>query len=178
MVERYRDDAIFEYENNANKVVAISNRDNIPDINESTGEAKTLVGKKLHRFGDLALREKPPKNIKKSKNKSLSNQLMETFTSNLNKKYNSLSEEKLNYYPKTKDTHSIYDDLLNIVREYFTDQSPSLIKSALSIIPLIFSCFSASLSDSIIIFIPFKFKLKPSSINAALLHKIGFSSFK
>ncbi len=137
MVERYRDDAIFEYENNANKVVAISNRDNIPDINESTGEAKTLVGKKLHRFGDLALREKPPKNIKKSKNKSLSNQLMETFTSNLNKKYNSLSEEKLNYYPKTKDTHSIYDDLLNIVREYFTDQSPSLIKSALDFIILI-----------------------------------------
>ena len=67
MVERYRDDAIFEYENNANKVVAISNRDNIPDINESTGEAKTLVGKKLHRFGDLALREKPSKNIKKKK---------------------------------------------------------------------------------------------------------------
>ena len=62
---------------------------------------------------------------------------METFTSNLNKKYNSLSEEKLNYYPKTKDTHSIYDDLLNIVREYFTDQSPSLIKSALDFIILI-----------------------------------------
>ena len=69
MVEKYRDDYFYEYENNANKVVAISNRDNI-DVNESTGEAKTLVGKKLHRFGDLALREKAPKILKKNKKKN------------------------------------------------------------------------------------------------------------
>ena len=133
MVEKYRDDYFYEYENNANKVVAISNRDNI-DVNESTGEAKTLVGKKLHRFGDLALREKAPKILKKNKKKTLSNQLIETFTTNLNNKYITLNEEKLKYYPKTKDTHSIYDDLLNIIREYYIDQSPDLIKSALDFI--------------------------------------------
>jgi hypothetical protein len=43
-----------------------------PNENEPTGEAATLIGKKMARFGDLAQREKPPELVaaaKKAKNK-------------------------------------------------------------------------------------------------------------
>ena len=59
MVDRYTAEKNFDYEINANKV--INNDRDIPQRdNEPNGEPETLVGKNLHKFGDLVVKEKPP----------------------------------------------------------------------------------------------------------------------
>ena len=142
MVDRYTAEKNFDYEINANKV--INNDRDIPQRdNEPNGEPETLVGKNLHKFGDLVVKEKPPSSLQRKKNKSKIEQLiqqrtkMNTNNTNIpNKKQliDTSTNELLLYKPKTKDTKTIYEDLLSLVRKYLLDQPTEQIKSALDVI--------------------------------------------
>ena len=112
MVDRYTAEKNFDYEINANKV--INNDRDIPQRdNEPNGEPETLVGKNLHKFGDLVVKEKPPSSLQRKKNKSKIEQLIQQRTqmnrnnTNIpNKKQliDTSTNELLLYKPKTKDT--------------------------------------------------------------------------
>ena len=93
---------------------------------EPTGEAETLIGRKLHRFGDLAQREKIPRTyLERRKNEEKAFGTQKTKAEN---KYN----------PKTKDTQSIYEDIIIMVQNHLSDQPPDYISSAVNeIIPYI-----------------------------------------
>ena len=95
-----------------------------PDI--PTGEAETLIGRKLHRFGDLAQREKIPRSyLERRKNEE------KVFGIRKPKNEN-------RYNPKTKDTQSIYEDIIIMVQNFLSDQPPEYITSAVNeIIPII-----------------------------------------
>ena len=118
MVDRYTAEKNFDYEINANKVVN-NDRDVPQRNNEPNGEPETLVGKQLHKFGDLAVKEKPPNTLQRTKKKNMNEQLLKK-KKNVNspnitykKDYiNELTNEPLFYNPKTKDTISIYEELL------------------------------------------------------------------
>ena len=91
---------------------------------EPTGEAQSLIGRKLHKFGDLAQREKIPQTY-------LSRRKNEEKLFNLKKQKN-----ERGYNPKTKDTQSLYEDIIIMVQKYLCDQPPEYINSAVSeIIP-------------------------------------------
>ena len=93
---------------------------------EPTGEAETLIGRKLHRFGDLAQREKIPRNyLERRKNEE--------------KAFGAIKMKNENKYnPKTKDTQSIYEDIIIMVQNYLSDQPPEYVSSAVNeIIPYI-----------------------------------------
>ena len=94
--------------------------------NEPTGEAETLIGRKLPRFGDLAQREKIPRTyLERRKNEE------KAFGVRKIKGENS-------YNPKTKDTQSIYEDIIIMVQQYLSDQPPEYVNSAVNeIIPII-----------------------------------------
>ena len=91
---------------------------------EPTGEAQSLIGRKLHKFGDLAQREKIPQNyLYRRKNEE---QLFRLKNQNI----------KEGYKPKTKDTKSIYEDIIVMVQKYLCDQPPEYVNSAVNeIIP-------------------------------------------
>ena len=91
---------------------------------EPTGEAQSLIGRKLHKFGDLAQREKIPQNyLYRRKNEE---QLFRLKNQNIKEGYN----------PKTKDTKSIYEDIIVMVQKYLCDQPPEYVNSAVNeIIP-------------------------------------------
>ena len=91
---------------------------------EPTGEAQSLIGRKLHKFGDLAQREKIPQNyLYRRKNEE---QLFKLKNQNIKEGYN----------PKTKDTKSIYEDIIVMVQKYLCDQPPEYVNSAVDeIIP-------------------------------------------
>ena len=91
---------------------------------EPTGEAQSLIGRKLHKFGDLAQREKIPQTY-------LSRRKNEEKLFNLKKQ-----KDERGYNPKTKDTQSLYEDIIIMVQKYLCDQPPEYINSAVSeIIP-------------------------------------------
>ena len=94
--------------------------------NEPTGEAETLIGRKLPRFGDLAQREKIPRTyLDRRKNEE------KAFGARKIKGEN-------RYNPKTKDTQSIYEDIIIMVQKYLSDQPPEYVNSAVNeIIPFI-----------------------------------------
>ena len=93
---------------------------------EPTGEAETLIGRKLHRFGDLAQREKIPRTyLERRKNEE------NAFGTRKPKNEN-------RYNPKTKDTQSIYEDIIIMVQNFLSDQPPEYVTSAVNeIIPII-----------------------------------------
>ena len=93
---------------------------------EPTGEAETLIGRKLHKFGDLAQREKIPRTyLERRKNEEKAFSIRKSKNEN---KYN----------PKTKDTQSIYEDIIIMVQKYLSDQPPEYVNSAVNeIIPAI-----------------------------------------
>ena len=91
---------------------------------EPTGEAQSLIGRKLHKFGDLAQREKIPQTyLYRKKNEE---NLFRLKHPKINNEYN----------PKTKDTQSLYEDIIVMVQKYLSDQPPEYINSAVNeIIP-------------------------------------------
>ena len=91
---------------------------------EPTGEAQSLIGRKLHKFGDLAQREKIPQTyLYRRKNEE---NLFRLKHPNAQREYN----------PKTKDTQSLYEDIIVMVQKYLCDQPPEYINSAVNeIIP-------------------------------------------
>ena len=101
-------------------------KDKLKRRDEPTGEAETLIGRKLPRFGDLAQREKIPRTyLERRKNEE------KAFGSRRLKNENK-------YNPKTKDTQSIYEDIIILVQKYLNDQPPEFINSAVNeIIPTI-----------------------------------------
>ena len=144
MVDKYTKEKKYDYDINANKVVN-TDRDFPQRDNEPSGEPETLVGRQLHKFGDLAVKEKPPNTLTRKKNRNMIEKLIKKRTkSSNNNQYTDIGQnsilldnstkELLLYKPKTKDTLAIYEDLLNIVRKYFIDQPPEFIKSALDVI--------------------------------------------
>lgn len=144
MVDKYTKEKKYDYDINANKVVN-TDRDFPQRDNEPSGEPETLVGRPMHKFGDLAVKEKPPNTLTRKKNRNMIEKLIKKRAkSTNNNKYTDIGEttnlldksskEQLLYKPKTKDTLAIYEDLLNIVRKYFIDQPPEFIKSALDVI--------------------------------------------
>ena len=91
---------------------------------EPTGEAQSLIGRKLHKFGDLAQREKIPQTyLYRRKNEE---NLFRLKHPNAQREYN----------PKTKDTQSLYEDIIVMVQKYLCDQPPEYVNSAVNeIIP-------------------------------------------
>ena len=91
---------------------------------EPTGEAQSLIGRKLHKFGDLAQREKIPQTyLYRRKNEE---NLFRLKHPNMQREYN----------PKTKDTQSLYEDIIIMVQKYLSDQPPEYVNSAVNeIIP-------------------------------------------
>ena len=135
MVDKYTNEKMFDLELNSNKVVNIKDKYVNLNFNEPTGEAETLVGKKLHKFGDLAQHSKPPilKRTKindNNKNEIFFNNNFIDFSKNLN--------EDIFYKPKTKDTQNVYEELLNLIQNYLKDQPTNFIESCLdSVISII-----------------------------------------
>ncbi len=136
MVDKYTNEKMFDLELNSNKVVNIKDKYVNLNFNEPTGEAETLVGKKLHKFGDLAQHSKPPSILKRTKindnnkNEIFFNNNFIDFSKNLN--------EDIFYKPKTKDTQNVYEELLNLIQNYLKDQPTNFIESCLdSVISII-----------------------------------------
>ena len=91
---------------------------------EPTGEAQSLIGRKLHKFGDLAQREKIPQTY--LYRRKTEEQLFKLKNQNIQTGYN----------PKTKDTKSLYEDIIVMVQKYLCDQPPEYVNSAVNeIIP-------------------------------------------
>ena len=122
----------YEYTNNNNYYKKDKDKDKDKEKDkhrkhdEPTGEAETLIGRKLHKFGDLAQREKIPRTyLERRKN--------EEKAFNIRK-----SKNENRYNPKTKDTQSIYEDIIIMVQKYLSDQPPEYVNSAVNeIIPTI-----------------------------------------
>ena len=122
----------YEYTNNNNYYKKDKDKDKDKEKDkhrkhdEPTGEAETLIGRKLHKFGDLAQREKIPRAyLERRKN--------EEKAFNIRK-----SKNENRYNPKTKDTQSIYEDIIITVQKYLSDQPPEYVNSAVNeIIPTI-----------------------------------------
>ena len=129
MVDKYTNEKMFDLELNSNKVVNIKDKYVNLNFNEPTGEAETLVGKKLHKFGDLAQHSKPPI-LKRTKINNNNNKNELFFNNNFINFSKNLSEDIL-YKPKTKDTQNVYDELLNLIQNYLKDQPSIFIESAL-----------------------------------------------
>ena len=115
-----KDDKFYDFEGNPEKP---NTKGYGRKTNEPTGEAESLIGKKLHKFGDLAQREKIPISL---------------LNRRKNEEYSFGTVKKSSYNPKTKDTQLIYEDIMVLVQKYLTDQPPEYITSAINeIIPII-----------------------------------------
>ena len=137
MVDKYTNEKMFDLELNSNKVVNVKDKYVNLNFNEPTGEAETLVGKKLHKFGDLAQHSKPPSKLKRTKINNNNNKNEIFFNNNFVNFSKNLSEDIL-YKPKTKDTQNVYEELLNIIQNYLKDQPTNFIESCLdSVISII-----------------------------------------
>ena len=139
MIDKNYEHDNYDYEDNNNNFTSRRDKDKDKDKNkdkdkdkhqrkhdEPTGEAETLIGRKLHKFGDLAQREKIPRTY-------LERRRNEEKAFNIRK----LKNEN-RYNPKTKDTQSIYEDIIILVQKYLSDQPPEYVSSAVNeIIPTI-----------------------------------------
>eukprot|EP01022_Parablepharisma_sp_SALTPOND_P017480 TRINITY_DN2801_c4_g1_i1.p1 TRINITY_DN2801_c4_g1~~TRINITY_DN2801_c4_g1_i1.p1 ORF type:complete len:2164 (+),score=294.83 TRINITY_DN2801_c4_g1_i1:1425-7916(+) len=104
---------------------------------ESTGEAGSLAGRKLEKFGGLATREKPPgppaEKDKAAKQKEILDPTREaalpTFKGPSHVLDTSIAEEQL-YRPRTRETRALYEELLAIIQKYTGDASQEVIRGA------------------------------------------------
>ena len=137
MIDKTYENDNYDYENNNNNFTSRRDRDRDKDKekdkdkdkhkkhDEPTGEAETLIGR-LHKFGDLAQREKIPRAY-------LERRRNEEKAFNLRR-----AKNENRYNPKTKDTQSIYEDIIIMVQKYLSDQPPEYVSSAVNeIIPII-----------------------------------------
>jgi len=107
--------------------------------NEPSGEAASLVGKKLEKFGDLAVREKPPGPLKE-KDKEKSQKKKEIFDPTREMAApgfrasghvleTNIGDEQL-YRPRTRETRALYEELLSIIQRHMGDASQAEIRGA------------------------------------------------
>lgn len=117
----------YNYQDNSN-IVSFSDTRRL--IKEPTGEGETLKGKKLSSMGDKA----------KPYNQKVSKSLISTKKdSNVVKKSESLMKNNINfevysnllYKPKTKESISIYKELLKLISQLFSDESSETIMKIL-----------------------------------------------
>ena len=116
MIDKTYENDNYDYENNNNNFTSRRDRDRDKDKekdkdkdkhkkhDEPTGEAETLIGR-LHKFGDLAQREKIPRAY-------LERRRNEEKAFNIRR-----AKNENRYNPKTKDTQSIYEDIIIMVQK-------------------------------------------------------------
>jgi len=101
---------------------------------QPTGEAVSLAGRELEKFGGLATHEKPPSQPKQStKPKEIFDPMREenlpTYRSDANILNIEIGEKTL-YRPRTRETRVLYEQLLAIIQRYIGDVPQETIRGA------------------------------------------------
>ena len=126
----------YEYRQNASLVIRTDRENQVRPKDESSGTVETLKGNIKGRMGDLAnrnvsdLSERKKKLTQTKRKSNNNNEDLEFGISKKKEKVESYGEEDLGYRPKTMETQTAYDGILQKVQKAVGDQPLEVIRGA------------------------------------------------